>query len=152
MVERTHKFQTRRWPVQILCWLWASPTTGLGLIAGGMGMLTGGRGKRIGPTLEFWDGAVTKLLQSRFIRARGMTLGHVILGVSESTLETIRSHEWVHVQQYERWGLLFLPAYLFSSAVLWLSGRDPYWENPFEVEAYAEDRRRVSGRSDGEQP
>ena len=140
------------WPRQLLRWLWASPASVVGLIVGAVGLCTGGKAIRIGPTLEFWGGAVSGLLQSRFIHARGMTLGHVILGVSDSTLEAIRSHEWVHVRQYERWGPLFLPAYLLSSAVLWLSGRDPYWENPFEVEAYAEDRRRVSGTSDGELP
>jgi hypothetical protein len=46
----------------------------------------------------------------------------------------------VHVRQYERWGPLFVPAYLVSSLVLWLRGRDPYWDNPFEVEA-----RRLGG-------
>jgi hypothetical protein len=42
------------------------------------------------------------------------------------------------VRQYERWGPLFLPLYLGYSLVLWLQRRDPYLENPFEVEAYGE--------------
>ncbi len=134
----------RPWPRQLLCWLWAAPASLIGLIVGTVGLCTGGKAQRIGPTLEFWGGAVTGLLHSRFIHARGMTLGHVILGVSDSDLETIRLHEWVHVRQYERWGPLFLPAYLLSSAVLWLVGRDPYWENPFEVEAFDADRQRAS--------
>lgn len=127
---------------QLFCWLWASPASMLGLLAGSVGLLTGGRVQRIGPTLEFSGGAVTALMQSRLIRARGMTLGHVILGVSETALESVRAHEWVHIRQYERWGPLFLPAYLLCSAVLWLRGRNPYWENPFEVEAYDADRQR----------
>ena len=43
----------------------------------------------------------------------------------------------VHVRQCERWGPLFIPAYLVASAVLWCRGRDFYEENPFEREAYA---------------
>jgi hypothetical protein len=30
-----------------------------------------------------------------------------------------------------------VPAYLGCSAWLWLRGRHPYWDNPFEREAYA---------------
>ena len=108
-----------------------------------LGLCTGGQVRQIGHTLEFWGGVVSCLLRSRFIRARGMTLGHVILGSSDIELVNVRSHEWVHVRQYERWGPLFLPAYLLSSVVLWLSGRDAYHENPFEVEAFADDRRRA---------
>ncbi len=142
MAEPPTEYARHPWPRQLLCWLWASPATVVGLIVGAMGLCTGGKVRRIGPTLEVWGGAVTVLLQSRFVHARGMTLGHVILGVSDSALETIRPHEWVHLRQYERWGPLFLPAYLLSSAVLWLAGRDAYWENPFEVEAYEADRQR----------
>ncbi len=136
------EYARHSWPWQLWCWFWASPASLMGLMAGTVGLCTGGKVQRIGSTLEFWGGGVTGLMQSRLVRARGMTLGHVILGVSESALESVRSHEWVHVRQYERWGPLFLPAYLLCSAVLWLSGRNPYWENPFEVEAYDADRRR----------
>lgn len=65
-----------------------------------------------------------------------MTLGHVILGRDMSTLDRVRDHEQVHVRQYEVWGPLFLPAYLSLSFILFICGRDPYMENPFEVEAY----------------
>jgi hypothetical protein len=44
------------------------------------------------------------------------------------------------VRQYERWGLLFYPAYGLSSLWQLLRGRRPYWDNVFEVEA-----RRRSG-------
>lgn len=65
-----------------------------------------------------------------------MTLGHVILGQSLADLEAARRHEWVHVRQYQRWGPLFLPAYLGCSLYLWWMGRDFYRDNPFEIEAY----------------
>ncbi len=141
--ESLVKSAHRPWPLQLVYWLWASPASLVGLFVGGIGLCSRGQVRRIGPTLEFWGGAVSSLLRSRFIHARGMTLGHVILGSSDIELDHVRSHEWVHVRQYERWGPLFLPAYLLSSAVLWLAGRDAYHDNPFEVEAFADDRRRA---------
>jgi hypothetical protein len=42
------------------------------------------------------------------------------------------------VRQYERWGAFFIPAYLLSSLVQLARGRDPYRENHFERQAYAE--------------
>jgi hypothetical protein len=44
----------------------------------------------------------------------------------------------VHVRQYERWGPLFVPAYVLCSAVIWSRGGDAYRDNPFEREAYGE--------------
>ena len=55
----------------------------------------------------------------------------------QAALDRSRAHERVHVRQCERWGPLFIPAYLLASAVLWCQGRDFYEENPFEREAYA---------------
>ncbi|MCA9045877.1 MAG: hypothetical protein KDA69_16235, partial [Planctomycetaceae bacterium] len=92
------------------------------------------------------------LLKRTPIGAAAMTLGHVIIGLDAEVLDRCREHEWVHVRQYERWGPLFLPAYLGCSLYLWLVGRDAYRENPFEVEAYESDRRRAQLESpcDGE--
>ncbi|MDO8964417.1 MAG: hypothetical protein Q7W30_08015 [Coriobacteriia bacterium] len=47
-------------------------------------------------------------------------------------------HEHVHVRQYERWGPFFLPAYAISSLVQLARGGDPYRDNRFERQAYAE--------------
>ena len=138
----------RAWPWQIVLWLWASPASLVGLVIGGVGLCTGGKVRRAGPTIEFWGGTVTSLMNSRLVHARGMTLGHVIIGVSGPTLESIRSHEWVHVRQYERWGPFFIPAYLTSSALLWFTGRHPYWDNPFEIEAYKTDLHRDPPQSE----
>jgi len=66
-----------------------------------------------------------------------ITFGHVIIGVDHVVLRRVRSHEHVHVQQYERWGVLFFPLYVGSSVVQLLRGRDPYLNNCFEREAYA---------------
>jgi len=126
----------------MLLWIWASPGTLLGLTVGVLGLCSGGSARRVGPTLEFWGGLVTKLLASRWLHARGMTLGHVVIGVSATALDQVRSHEWVHIRQYERWGPLFIPAYLACSVALYARGRHGYLDNPFEIEAYEDDRSR----------
>ena len=65
-----------------------------------------------------------------------MTLGHVVLGRSAAALDLSQAHELVHVRQYERWGPLFIPAYLLCALVLHVRGKDGYRDNPFEREAY----------------
>ncbi|MGC3970167.1 MAG: hypothetical protein QM775_23415 [Pirellulales bacterium] len=66
-----------------------------------------------------------------------MTLGHVLLGDDEATLDQWRTHELVHVRQFETWGPLMLPVMLFAGLYLSAHGRDPYYDNLFEREAYA---------------
>jgi hypothetical protein len=122
----------------LLAIIWASPGTLLGLAAGMLGLATGGRVQRVGRVLEFHGGAVTWLLARLPLvgGAAAMTLGHVVLGRSRDDLEWSREHELVHVLQYERWGPLFIPAYLLCSALLWIRGKNAYLDNPFEREAY----------------
>ena len=43
----------------------------------------------------------------------------------------------MHVRQYERWGIFFLPAYALSSLWQLAHGRDWYRDNRFELRAYA---------------
>lgn len=117
--------------------IWSLPTTLLGLTVGGLGLLTRGRCRRSGRVLEFHGGFVTWSLSKMPIRPMAMTLGHVIIGVDENALEICRDHEMVHVAQCERWGPFFLPAYLLSSAVIWVRRGDAYRDNPFERQAYA---------------
>jgi hypothetical protein len=119
--------------------VWASPASALGLMAGLLGLATGGQIRRRGRVLECYGGFVNWLLERMFPRPLGalaMTLGHVVLGRNEAALDVTRKHELVHVEQYERWGPLFIPTYLLCSLVLWLRGRDGYHDNPFEQEAY----------------
>ena len=71
--------------------------------------------------------------------------------VDRSTLAQLRRHEHVHVRQYERWGPLFIPAYLLSSLVQLLRGRNPYRENHFERQAFALAPSRSRARSTLEQ-
>jgi hypothetical protein len=124
--------------------LWASPYSLLGLGIGTLGMCTGGHGRRRGRVLEFYGGAVSWLVRrlpaGEYVLA--FTLGHTILGQTGDSLDIARPHELVHVRQFERWGPFMGPAYLFCSLILFLSGRRPYLDNPFEREAY--------GREEGE--
>ena len=66
-----------------------------------------------------------------------ITFGHVVLGISHEVLAQEWAHEHVHVRQYERWGALFFPLYLGSSAAQALAGRHPYWHNRFEKQAFS---------------
>jgi hypothetical protein len=121
---------------KLFLWLWASPWTLLGLLVGTLGLLTGGGVQRRCGVIEFYGGAVRWLLERFPVHPVAMTLGHVVLGRLPANLESCRTHELVHVRQYERWGPLFIPAYLGCSAYIWLRGGDAYRDNPFEREAY----------------
>jgi hypothetical protein len=124
--------------LQIARIAWASPWTCLGLVLGTLGLATGGCARRGPGIVEFHGGAVRWLLERIPGHAFAMTLGHVVLGQTEAALDLAQTHELVHVRQYERWGPLFVPAYLAASAQLWLAGKDPYRDNPFECEAFGD--------------
>lgn len=135
--------------VRLLRYLWAAPYTVLGLVLGAIAVLLGATMRRHRGVVEVFGGLIGHAL-SRLPPGLGfsaMTLGHVILAVDRSSLEALRIHEHVHVRQYERWGPLFLPAYVLSSLLQLLRGRNPYRENHFERQAYAEvDARRRLAR------
>ncbi|MBA4032560.1 MAG: hypothetical protein C0478_16960 [Planctomyces sp.] len=128
--------------VRALAYLWASPNTLLGLT---LGAVLGGRTSEwhvvdgvveiSGPRLANWLdrpwGAMSSIM--------AITFGHVVLAQSRVAHDFTRTHERVHVRQYERWGPAFLPAYLGASGYLWLRGRDCYRGNPFEKEAYGDE-------------
>ena len=123
---------------RLMCYAWAAPATAVGLVAALFASLLGAGACLFDGVLEIsggrlagWVGRLPRVLQFEAI-----TLGHVILGTTHAALCELRSHERVHVRQYERWGLLFFPLYLGSSLVQWLRGRHPYLDNRFEREAF----------------
>jgi hypothetical protein len=131
-------------PIRWLLYLWALPTTALGLLVVFISLLTGGQIQIVDGVLEVQGGFATFLLQ-RCVPLQGsasakapvaMTLGHVVIGQDANMLALTRSHERVHVRQVERWGPLFIPLYLLFSLIALLRGRDAYRDNPFEREAY----------------
>lgn len=119
--------------------IWVLPNTVLGCLVGGIGLIFGGKARVRSGCIEFYGGLVAWLLRKCPLGsgAVAMTLGHSIIGQTAEGLDRSRRHEHVHVRQYERWGPLFIPAYLFCSTYLWLKGRNAYRENPFEVQAYS---------------
>jgi len=127
---------------RVLVYVWASPTTMVGLIAAGAALVSGGSAQVVDGVLEVHGGLVTFLL-ARCTPLRGgasaMTLGHVVIGRDPQLLEATRRHERVHVRQCERWGPLFVPAYFAASVVAWASGKRAYMDNCFEREAYGRD-------------
>ncbi len=127
------------WTSRAIAYLWALPTTVVGLLFTLPALLTGGGLRVVNGVLEVHGGFVSLFLR-RCTPLRGgasaMTLGHVVLGRDRQLLDATRKHERVHVRQCERWGPLFLPAYVLAAAVLKLRGRRPYEDNPFEREAF----------------
>lgn len=120
--------------------LWAAPYTLLGLL---LGVMLGGRMQVIDGVVEIHGPWVARFLIRLPPRALAMTLGHTVLGQTPEALEQTRTHERVHVGQFERWGPLMGPAYGLSSLYMYCVGRDYYRDNPFEVEAFADDARRA---------
>lgn len=116
---------------------WAAPCTAAGLVAGLLVLLAGGSVRATHGVLEF---ALRPEPWRPRLPFHAITLGHVIVGTTPAVLARLRAHELVHVRQYERWGVVFFLAYPAASLWLWLGGRRPYRDNPFEVEA-----RRRSG-------
>ena len=124
--------------LQIFRYLWASPGTLIGLPFVLAARLSGGRVQVVSGVVEACGGVIPWCLSHFLIcrHAAAITLGHVVLAVDEFWLDETRAHERVHVRQYEQWGPLFIPAYLGASAVLYLRGANPYYDNPFEKAAY----------------
>lgn len=118
---------------RIARYAWASPCTLLGLLAAGLLVVAGGNARVRFGILEVL--AAAPRAEGRRPRFDAITLGHVVLARDERALTALRAHELEHVRQYERWGLVFIPAYAFSSLIQLLKGRDPYWLNGFEVRA-----------------
>lgn len=123
---------------RLIRYLWASPNTVAGLLIGGLFVVFGSRVHVIAGAIEFSGGlpgyAVSRLPNQ--YRFSAITFGHVILGRNTHALSACRSHEHVHIQQYERWGIFFLPAYFFSSVWQLMLGRRAYLDNHFEKQAY----------------
>ncbi len=127
-----------------LRYLWAMPTTCLGLVFVPLALATGGRLSVVQGVLEIHGGIVRWFL-THMIPIRGgaeaMTLGHVILGRTTQSLQRCRVHEQVHVRQVEKWGILFVPVYLLAGLTALLRGQDPYRDNCFEQEAFHATKR-----------
>ncbi|MFO1396471.1 MAG: signal peptide prediction [Burkholderiales bacterium] len=129
--------------IRALRYAWAAPATLVGLASAAVAMGAGAHARRVDGVLEIGGGRVGRWMRPHagVLRFSAITFGHVVLGRDDATLARLRAHEHVHVRQYERWGVLFFPLYLASSAWQWARGRDAYRDNRFEKEAFAEAAR-----------
>ena len=120
-------------------YLWALPATSVGFLFGAFALCAGATVRFAGGVIEVAGGRLDRIISLLPASARfvAITLGHVIIGTDHAVLARVRAHEHVHVQQYERWGILFFPLYAASSLMQLLGGRDPYRNNCFERQAYA---------------
>jgi hypothetical protein len=123
---------------------WAFPATAIGLGFALLAMLSGARPRLVDGVIEVAGGGTRTLvlLLPKALRFVAITFGHVVLGLDHATLRAVRSHEHVHVRQYERWGVLFFALYLASSLWQLIRGRSPYFDNRFEREALGKARIR----------
>jgi hypothetical protein len=127
--------------MRLLRYLWAAPTTVIGLIFVLLALVSGGRAQVVDGVLEAYGGLCHFFLRRCTLLRGGasaLTLGHVVLGRDRACLDVTRAHERVHVRQVERWGPLFLPAYGIASLAAWWRGGNPYRDNRFEREAYGD--------------
>lgn len=119
--------------------LWAAPIT---LLASPLALIihfTGGRFARRGIAWEAAGGCAQRLLwlMNPWMRIDAITLGHIIIARDAATADCMRTHEQVHVRQYERWGVFFPFAYAAASINAGARGACPYRGNVFEQEAFA---------------
>ncbi|HEX4965468.1 MAG TPA: hypothetical protein VF173_31950 [Thermoanaerobaculia bacterium] len=119
--------------MKILGYLWAGPTTLLGLLAVLLTTSTRGRFLVREGILGAWGG-FAKWFLSR-VGARAMTLGHVVIARGSAELDSTWNHEREHVRQVELWGPFFIPAYLLASVWAALRGGHYYRDNWFERDA-----------------
>ena len=119
-----------------LRYLWASPTTFIGLVVA-FALLRRGHMAVVNGVVEAHGPLLDRALAFTPLAggADAMTLGHVVLGRNAQVLEFTRAHERIHVRQYECWGPFFVPAYFLASAYAYARNRDPYFDNRFELEA-----------------
>lgn len=121
-------------------YLWAAPVSVAALPAALLGIATGGRLRIHGGVLECGGGLLRPILRRSVpgFAISAITLGHVVLGAGARELRETRTHERVHVRQYERWGVLFLPLYVLASLLALARGGSVYSGNAFERQAARE--------------
>jgi hypothetical protein len=125
--------------IRSLRYLWVFPATVLGLPFVALAWCGGGSARVVQGAIEVEGRWASFFLRRCLLRpAAAMTIGHIILGRDQECLDSTRAHEHVHVRQFERWGPFMIPLYIGHSILLYVRGYDPYFDNPFEVEAYRE--------------
>lgn len=129
--------------MRTLRYAWALPNTLVGLLFAPFVLASGGCARVVDGVIEL-HGPLARFLLRRCVPIEGgasaITFGHVVIGRDATMLALTRAHERVHVRQCERWGPLFIPAYLAASLWAFLSGQGAYMGNCFEREAWRHER------------
>ena len=122
-----------------LNYIWATPASAIGVCAACIASLAGAEIKRVSGVLEVSLAPRAVVLRKAVacLPFAAITLGHIVIARSAQEQAALRTHERVHVAQYELWGPLFLIAYPLESLFQLLSGRQPYLDNRFEIAARA---------------
>lgn len=125
--------------MSLVRYVWAFPNSLIGLLFVPVAACTPGGFECVDGVLELQGPLIAWLLKHCIPMTNGVaaiTLGHVVLGRDRETLVETRSHERVHVRQYERWGPAFIPAYLLASLWGLVTGAGAYHGNAFERAAF----------------
>jgi hypothetical protein len=116
-------------------YIWALPNSIIGVLFWPSIWFAGGGARLVDGVLEIHGAFIAWVLRHIVPLPGGasaITIGHVVLGRDEDALCMTRVHERVHVRQYERWGPLFIPAYLVAAMWGAIAGRGAYHGNYFE--------------------
>lgn len=131
--------------LRFLHYAWPLPVSLLGMLVAVIARGSGGTTQRVEGVIESAGGWPARVLRRGFPfsgAVAAITLGHVVVAVSQEALDATRAHERAHVRQFERWGLLLLALYPLAGVLALLRGGDPYRDNPFECEARAAESSR----------
>ena len=113
---------------------WRWPNDALGRLAGAL--VPDAAARRIGGATVFEDPRYDRLFRIVPRHPTAMTFGSTV--VARRPLDdALVVHELAHVEQYRRFGPLYLPLYLAGAAWGLLRYRDSYNGNPFEARAMA---------------
>jgi hypothetical protein len=130
--------------MKLLRYTWALPNTLLGLLFIPFAFSAKGGMRVVDGVLELYSKPIAFFLRYCFPMPGGvaaLTLGHVVLGRSKELLSAFRLHERVHVRQYEILGPLFIPVYLAAGIWAMIRGRNAYWGNYLERQAFKMEKR-----------
>jgi hypothetical protein len=124
-------------------YIWASPNSLIGLLFVPTVLVARGGIQIVDGVLELHGSFISWILRHCVPLPGGawaITFGHVVLGRNQEALAFTRTHERVHVQQYEVWGPAFIPAYLLAAMWGFVTGAGIYRGNFFERQAMQSER------------
>ena len=122
---------------------WRWPNDALGRLAAAIVPTAARRSVRDVSVHE--DARYDRLFQRTPRHPTAMTFGATIVA-RRSLDDVLLAHELAHVEQYRRWGPLYLPLYLLGAAWGRVRHGDSYTGNPFEARAMASARAFADAR------